>query len=151
MEIWEKFKQLGESIPIEEWDDLPRDLSQNFEQYQMEAMEMELQKQKNLRSKKWLDHIRSMECLFCPSDETEPHHIRKHTDGGTGLKPSDFYAIPVCREHHNILHNERIPLSFFYHIAAMMFRWLEAKGEYKLINDTLKGLFEVIIQEIEND
>jgi hypothetical protein len=26
-------------------------------------------------------------------------------NAGTGLKPSDFYCIPLCRTHHNAIHN----------------------------------------------
>ena len=27
-------------------------------------------------------------------------HVRRDTDGGTGLKPSDRWTISLCRDHH---------------------------------------------------
>ena len=35
---------------------------------------------------------------------TEAAHVRNGTDGGTGLKPSDCYAVPLCRHHHSKQH-----------------------------------------------
>ena len=31
-------------------------------------------------------------------------HVRTGTDGGTGVKPSDFWAIPLCVSAHTIQH-----------------------------------------------
>jgi len=35
---------------------------------------------------------------------SEAHHVRLGTDGGTGLKPSDKWAVPLCHRHHRQLH-----------------------------------------------
>ncbi len=46
--------------------------------------------------------INSLPCATC--NETPPSecsHIRRRTDGGTGLKPSDMYTIPQCRSCHS--------------------------------------------------
>lgn len=53
-------------------------------------------KVKNVRDKKHLDWVKTLPCCVSgvpgPSD---PAHIRVRTDGGTGLKPSDFWAVPL--------------------------------------------------------
>lgn len=59
----------------------------------------------NFRSEEYLDFIRQQSCLICSRHQADPHHWRKGTDGGTGLKPSDFFCIPLCREHHAEAHN----------------------------------------------
>ena len=56
--------------------------------------------------------IRSFECALATSafakhcdGETECAHVRTGTDGGTGMKPSDCWTIPLCRGHHREQHN----------------------------------------------
>lgn len=40
-------------------------------------------------------------CLACGiSGPTQAAHVRRGTDGGTGTKPSDKYAVPLCPECH---------------------------------------------------
>lgn len=34
----------------------------------------------------------------------EAAHVRSGTDGGTGMKPSDRYALPLCSKHHRRQH-----------------------------------------------
>lgn len=36
----------------------------------------------------------------CTGRPIECAHVRRGTDGGTGLKPSDRWAISLCRAHH---------------------------------------------------
>jgi hypothetical protein len=38
------------------------------------------------------------------SGKVEAAHVRTGTDGGTGMKPSDSWAIPLCNEHHREQH-----------------------------------------------
>ena len=38
------------------------------------------------------------------SNHIEAAHVRTETDGGTGLKPSDIYAIPLCSDAHKEQH-----------------------------------------------
>ena len=40
----------------------------------------------------------------CDSVPVECAHVRHGTDGGTGLKPSDRWAISLCRAHHREQH-----------------------------------------------
>ena len=38
------------------------------------------------------------------SDTMDPHHVHFETDGGTGIKPSDCWTIPLCRKAHDLVH-----------------------------------------------
>lgn len=49
----------------------------------------------------YLKFIRSKGCLVCRR-KAEAHHVRRHYWGaGTGKKPHDYVAIPLCHEHHD--------------------------------------------------
>lgn len=54
---------------------------------------------------KW---IRGFDCSasnwLCKS-AIEAAHVRTGTDGGTGMKPSDCWTIPLCRYHHAEQHD----------------------------------------------
>ena len=59
-----------------------------------------------IRSPSFLAYVRRHNCTIVEIDPTgcggeiEAAHVRKGTDGGVGMKPSDCYALPLCREHH---------------------------------------------------
>ena len=38
--------------------------------------------------------------LGCPGRNIECAHVRRDTDGGLALKPSDRWSISLCRDHH---------------------------------------------------
>lgn len=54
-----------------------------------------------------LQHVRLHECIvkndFC-SGGIEAAHVRLGTDGGTSLKPSDCWSVPMCSYHHRAQH-----------------------------------------------
>jgi len=58
------------------------------------------------RSRPHLDFIRSLPCAVagCTNGPIEAAHVRRGTDGGTALKPSDIWTIPVCHFHHAEVH-----------------------------------------------
>jgi len=49
---------------------------------------------------KHLAFIRSLPCARCAAYPSQAAHIRIGSDGGTGMKPSSKYAIPLCHECH---------------------------------------------------
>lgn len=58
------------------------------------------------RSEDYLDYIRSLECCVCDEPPpNDPHHVQRAGLGGVGMKPSDYFAIPVCRDHHDGIHD----------------------------------------------
>lgn len=49
------------------------------------------------RSQRHLKHVRSFACCACDSEvNIEAAHVRLGSDGGMSMKPSDFYAVPLC-------------------------------------------------------
>lgn len=52
------------------------------------------------RDRKYLDFVRSLPCCICGT-KAEAHHAGRHY---TGVKPSDYTAIPLCHPHHMELH-----------------------------------------------
>ncbi|RJR07932.1 DUF968 domain-containing protein [Candidatus Parcubacteria bacterium] len=65
-------------------------------------------KQITFISEKYLNFVRSMPCSVCGKMDTEAHHIRFAYNSGTGMKPSDTWAIPLCRHHHRAIHDAGI-------------------------------------------
>lgn len=56
-----------------------------------------------IRSPAHMIWVRSLPCsvLGCGSHgECDPAHVRRGTDGGTSLKPSDCWVLPLCHPHH---------------------------------------------------
>ena len=52
------------------------------------------------RSQGHLTHVRKHACVNCGSvANIEAAHVRIGSDAGTGRKPSDFYAVPLCGPH----------------------------------------------------
>lgn len=81
-------------------------------------MSLALPKTPPLRDRKYLDWLRTQPCVVSNCNETEPAHLRWHTDGGTGMKPSDCYAFPL----HYSLHRKQ------HQIGEPEF-WLEMVNE----------------------
>lgn len=52
-----------------------------------------------------LQWLRGRPCLVASSGECrgriQPHHVKRQGNGGTGLKPADSRAVPLCDHHHN--------------------------------------------------
>lgn len=60
-----------------------------------------------IRDKKHLAFLRRLPCVACLSMENiQAAHIRRHTDGGTGLKPSDNFTLSLCFLCHNFQHQK---------------------------------------------
>ena len=49
-----------------------------------------------LRASDHLAFIRMLGCLVHNTIPSQAAHIRKGTNGAGGVKPSDYYAIPLC-------------------------------------------------------
>ena len=67
-------------------------------------------KPKHWKSKRYLQWIARKESCLTGSSPCIPHHHRHGSDGGTGIKPSDVWAIPVTHEQHNLIHVGKIKL-----------------------------------------
>ena len=89
-------------------------------------------KNKPWKSKPYLDYIRKQSCIICQQSETDAHHVRIKNNAGTGIKPSDFYAVPLCRLHHLESHHygrntffERHGVDIFEELFKMVSRYLK--------------------------
>lgn len=57
------------------------------------------------RSRSHLSYIRALPCVGCGRPgPSEAAHIRKGTDGGMALRPSDRWTTPLCRICHRRQH-----------------------------------------------
>ncbi len=66
---------------------------------------MTFPKAKAWRSRKYLDWVKSQPCVMCGAPSDDPHHlIGVGHMGGTGMKAPDSMVMPVCRHHHNEIH-----------------------------------------------
>jgi hypothetical protein len=53
-----------------------------------------------------LEWVRTQLCavIGCGVRQCDPAHVRRGTDGGTGVKPGDNWVNPLCRTHHHEQH-----------------------------------------------
>lgn len=61
---------------------------------------MKLSKHKNHRNPAYLDWLRKQPCVASGNKAQCAHHIRLGTNGGSSLKPSDYFCIPLRNEFH---------------------------------------------------
>lgn len=58
-------------------------------------------KQKTLRNSAYLKRVRELPCCVCGTTEAvHAHHIIGHSEGGMGMKASDYATMPLCAYHH---------------------------------------------------
>ena len=68
-------------------------------------------KDKRWESKDYLKFVSEMPCANCELKDgtVVPHHLKHryspHSGGGTGLKASDIFVMPLCFECHTKAHN----------------------------------------------
>jgi hypothetical protein len=55
-----------------------------------------------IRSTKHLNFIRSLPCYISEQTPSQACHIRILSDGGTGLKPSDYFTLPFTYQYHKM-------------------------------------------------
>ena len=60
---------------------------------------MSYNKNKPWRSKKYLEYIRKQPCVVCGNTLTQAHHVKTVGSGG-----GDEWAIPLCRNCHQMIH-----------------------------------------------
>ena len=60
---------------------------------------------RRIREKAHLRFVASHPCLVCGQQPSDPHHLRFAQPRALGLKVSDEFTVPLCREHHRQLHH----------------------------------------------
>jgi hypothetical protein len=58
-----------------------------------------------VRDKAHLRRVAQQPCLVCGRLPTQAHHLKYLEPRGLSLKPSDAFAVPLCRLHHRALHD----------------------------------------------
>jgi hypothetical protein len=51
-----------------------------------------------------LRYVTQQACLVCGRKPSDPHHLRQMQPQALGRKPSDEFAVPLCRSHHRAVH-----------------------------------------------
>ena len=60
---------------------------------------------KRHRDKDHLRFVAAQPCLLCDRAPSDPHHLRFAQPRALGMKVSDEFTVPLCREHHRQLHH----------------------------------------------
>ncbi|MBT3583970.1 MAG: DUF968 domain-containing protein [Halobacteriovoraceae bacterium] len=63
---------------------------------------MILSKHSQHRNRSYLQWLRNQSCAATCEAAEVAHHIRLGTNGGKGLKPSDYFCIPLKESHHTL-------------------------------------------------
>lgn len=58
-----------------------------------------------IKNPKYLAWVRTQPCCYCGNPNSEPHHVIGMGSGIMGSKADDIHTIPLCREHHDMIHN----------------------------------------------
>jgi DNA recombination protein Rad52 len=69
---------------------------------------------KRIRDKAHLRFVASEPCLLCSKAPSDPHHLRFAQPRALGMKVSDEFVVPLCREHHQQLHQAGNELAWWH-------------------------------------
>ena len=72
---------------------------------------------KRLRDKAHLRFVASQPCLVCGHLPSDPHHLRFAQPRALGLKVSDEFTVPLCRDHHQQLHQAGNELAWWHDLS----------------------------------
>ena len=71
---------------------------------------------KRLRNKAHLRFVAAHPCLVCGRQPSDPHHLRFAQPRALGLKVSDEFTVPLCREHHRQLHHAGNEIAWWHNV-----------------------------------
>ncbi len=124
---------------------------------------MELFKHSNHRNSKYLAWLREQNCIVSGKKAQCAHHIRLETNGGQGIKPSDYFCIPLTNEFHTtgsgavhlvgeetfLVENSIDKVEFFiYYLQRFIEQMLGSKVDVKKLA-RLEAL-ETLIEKVES-
>lgn len=72
---------------------------------------------KRLRDKDHLRFVASQPCLVCRQLPSDAHHLRFTQPRALGLKVSDEFTVPLCRDHHQQLHNAGNEIGWWHDLS----------------------------------
>ena len=77
------------------------------------------------RNKVYLKWIDGQPCLECGKPSTHCHVRRPYWGAGTGLKPHDLAAIPLCQDHHSYKNERKYGTD--RQIAMLLMKYIDEK------------------------
>jgi hypothetical protein len=72
---------------------------------------------KRHRDKDHLRFVASQPCLVCRQLPSDAHHLRFAQPRALGLKVSDEFTVPLCRDHHQQLHQAGNEVSWWHDLS----------------------------------
>jgi hypothetical protein len=77
------------------------------------------------KNKKYLQFVRNHPCCYCRNPEAVAHHVRERGNCGVGLKPDDYWSVPVCVDCHDKAHRNELPVDFKRIVIELLIEWIE--------------------------
>lgn len=71
-----------------------------------------------VRSRRYLNYVATFPCLVCRQEGADPHHLQFPQPKGT-IKTGDQWAVPVCRKHHDEIHQGGIRETTFWALRGI--------------------------------
>jgi DNA recombination protein Rad52 len=98
---------------------------------------------KRLRDKAHLRFVASQPCLICAYPHSDPHHLRFAQPRALGLKVSDEFTVPLCRDHHQQLHQAGNEVAWWHQVQIKPLEiarqlWEKSHASQKLENTPTK-------------
>jgi hypothetical protein len=95
---------------------------------------------KRLRDKAHLGFVRSQPCLVCGQQPSDPHHLQFAQPRALGLKVSDEFTVPLCRNHHQQLHQAGNEVAWWHDLDIKPLEianrlWAESHASSTLVVD----------------
>jgi hypothetical protein len=84
---------------------------------QIDKSALTIAEPKRLRDKDHLKFVASQPCLVCGRQPSDPHHLRFAQPRALGLKVSDEFTVPLCRDHHQQLHQAGNELAWWHDLG----------------------------------
>lgn len=81
--------------------------------------------------------VASLPCCTTGASDVQAAHIRRRTDGGTGMKPSDCYVVPLSVSQHALQHRVG-ELKFWYTYGGYEKAIVLAKSLYDNTGDGIE-------------
>ncbi len=101
---------------------------------QIDKSALTLGEPKRLRDKDHLRFVASQPCLVCGRQPSDPHHLRFAQPRALGLKVSDEFTVPLCRDHHQQLHQAGNELAWWHDLNINALEvakglWAQSRGK----------------------
>lgn len=71
-------------------------------------------------SKKYVQWVKSLDCVSCGAPADDAHHIIGEGMGGMGIKAHDWAVMPMCRWCHTEMHSGKLDINQWKHVAKTL-------------------------------